>query len=39
VEKKPLRRHRYRLESNIKMFLREIGLEDVGWINLVQDGV
>jgi hypothetical protein len=35
--KRPLGRHRFRWEGNIKMHLREIGLEDVDWIHLAQD--
>jgi hypothetical protein len=34
--KRPLGRNRRRWEDNIKMDLREIGLEGVDWINLVQ---
>jgi hypothetical protein len=35
--KRPLGRPRYRLEDNIKIDLRKIGLEGVGWIHLDQD--
>jgi hypothetical protein len=35
--KKPLIRSRHRWEDNIKMDLREIGLEDVDWTHLAQD--
>jgi hypothetical protein len=35
--KRPLGRHRRRHEDNIRMDLREIGLEGVDWINLAQD--
>jgi hypothetical protein len=34
---RPLGRPRSRCEDNIKMDLREIGLEGVDWIHLVQD--
>jgi hypothetical protein len=33
----PIGRPRYRWESNIKMDLREMGLESVEWIHLAQD--
>jgi hypothetical protein len=36
-EKRSLRRPRCRWEDNIKMDLREIGLEGVDWIHLAQD--
>jgi hypothetical protein len=32
-----LGKHRYRWESNIKILLKGVGLEDVDWIDLVQD--
>jgi hypothetical protein len=35
--KKPLRRSRHIWEDNIKMDVREIGLESVDWIHMVQD--
>jgi hypothetical protein len=35
--KRPLVRFRHRWEDNIRMDLREIGLEGVDWIHLVQD--
>jgi hypothetical protein len=35
--KRPLGRHRHRWEDNIKMDLREIMLQDVDWIHVVQD--
>jgi hypothetical protein len=35
--RRPLGRPRRRWEDNIKMNLREIGFEDVDWINLAQD--
>jgi hypothetical protein len=35
--KKPLVRRRRSLEDNIRMDLREIGWEGVGWIHLAQD--
>jgi hypothetical protein len=37
--KRPLRRPRHRWEDNIKMDLREIGIEEANWIRLVQDRV
>jgi hypothetical protein len=36
---RPLGRPRHRWEDNIKVGLREIGLEGVDWIYLAQDGV
>jgi hypothetical protein len=35
--KKPLGRPRHRWEDNIRMDLREIELEVMGWLHLVQD--
>jgi hypothetical protein len=35
--KKPLRRPKHRWEENIRMILREIGWEGVGWLHLAQD--
>jgi hypothetical protein len=35
--KRRLRRHRRRLEDNIKMCLKEIGLQDLDWIRVAQD--
>jgi hypothetical protein len=35
--KGPLRRHRRRRENNIKMYLREIGLGNMDWIDLGQN--
>jgi hypothetical protein len=35
--KRPLGRPRCRWEDNIEMFLREIGLEYVDWINMAWD--
>jgi hypothetical protein len=35
--KGPLVRPRHRWESNIRMDLREIGLEGVDWIHMAQD--
>jgi hypothetical protein len=35
--RRPLGRPRRRWEDNIRMDLREIGLEDVDWIHLAQD--
>jgi hypothetical protein len=37
--KRPLERPRRRWEDNIKMDLREIGIEGTNWIHLAQDGV
>jgi hypothetical protein len=37
--KRPLGRPRRRLEDNIKMDLREIGIDVANWIRLAQDGV
>jgi hypothetical protein len=37
--KRPLRKPRHRLEDNIKMDLREIGIDRVNWIQLAQDRV
>jgi hypothetical protein len=34
---KHLRRPRHRSEDGIRMDLREIGWEDVGWVQLTQD--
>jgi hypothetical protein len=36
--KRPLGRPRYRWEDNVKMDLKEVGLKDVDWIHVVQDG-
>jgi hypothetical protein len=36
-EKRPLGRSRRRWEDNIKIYLKEIVLEDVDWIHLAQD--
>jgi hypothetical protein len=38
-EKRPLGRPRRRGEDNIKMDLREIGIDDANWIRLAQDRV
>jgi hypothetical protein len=35
--KRPLGRPRHRWEDNIKMDLREIGIDGVNWIRLAQD--
>jgi hypothetical protein len=35
--KRPLGRHRHRWEDNIKMDLREIGINGENWIQLAQD--
>jgi hypothetical protein len=37
--KRPLGRPRHRWEDNIKMGLREIGINGVNWIQLAQDRV
>jgi hypothetical protein len=37
--KRPLRRHRRRWKDNIKMDLREIGIDGANWIRLNQDRV
>jgi hypothetical protein len=37
--KRPLRRPRRRWEDNIKMDFREVGIDGVNWIQLVQDRV
>jgi transposase len=37
--KRPLGRHRRRWEDNIKMYLREKGIDGANWIQLVQDRV
>jgi hypothetical protein len=37
--KRPLGRPRRRWEDNIKMDLREIGWDGMGWINMAQDRV
>jgi hypothetical protein len=37
--KRPLRRPRRRCEDNIKMDLREIGIDGTNWIRLAQDRV
>jgi hypothetical protein len=37
--KRPLGRPRHRWEDNIKMDLREIGVNGVNWIQLAQDRV
>jgi hypothetical protein len=38
-EKRPLGRPRHRWEDNIKMELREIGIDGANWIRLAQDRV
>jgi hypothetical protein len=35
--RRPLGRHRRRWEENIKMDIREVGWEDMNWIDLAQD--
>jgi hypothetical protein len=37
--KRPLGRPRLRWEDNIKMYLREIGVDGANWIRLPQDRV
>jgi hypothetical protein len=37
--KRPLGRHRHRWEGNMKLDLREIGINGEGWIRLAQDTV
>jgi hypothetical protein len=37
--KRPRERHRRRWEDNIKMNLREIGIDEANWIRLAQDRV
>jgi hypothetical protein len=37
--KRPLRRPRHRWENNVKMDLREIGIDGANWIHLTQDRV
>jgi hypothetical protein len=37
--KRPLGRPRRRWENNIKMYLRDIGIDGVNWIQLAQDMV
>jgi hypothetical protein len=37
--KRPLERPRRRWEDNIKMYLREIGIDGADWIRLAQDMV
>jgi hypothetical protein len=39
VSKRPLGRPRHRWEDNIKMDLREIGIDGANWIHLAQDRV
>jgi hypothetical protein len=34
---RPLRRHSFTWEDNIKMYLKERGLEGVGWVDLAQN--
>jgi hypothetical protein len=36
---RPLRRRRHKWEDNIKMDLRELGIDGVNWIRLAQDRV
>jgi hypothetical protein len=37
--RRPLERLRHRWEDNIKMDLREIGIDGVNWIQLAQDRI
>jgi hypothetical protein len=37
--KRPLERPRRRWEDNIKMYLREIGIDGAKWVQLAQDRV
>jgi hypothetical protein len=37
--KRPLGRPRHRWEDNIKMDLREIGIDEANWVRLAQDRV
>jgi hypothetical protein len=37
--KRSMGRHRFRWEDNIKLDLREIGIEGANWIRLAQDRV
>jgi hypothetical protein len=37
--KRPLRRHRRRWEDNIKLDLKEIGIDGANWIQLAQNRV
>jgi hypothetical protein len=37
--KRPLRRPRLKWEDNIKLYLREIGIDGANWIQLAQDRV
>jgi hypothetical protein len=37
--RRPLGRHRHRWEENIKMDLRDIGIDAANWIQLAQDRV
>jgi hypothetical protein len=37
--KRPLERRRRRWEDNIKMDLREMGMDEANWIRLIQDRV
>jgi hypothetical protein len=39
VPKKPLRRPRRRWEDNIKMNLREIGIDGANWVQLAQNRI
>jgi hypothetical protein len=37
--RRPLGRPRRRWEDNIKLYLKEVGCDDVDWIHLAQDKV
>jgi hypothetical protein len=37
--KRPLERPRHRWEDNIKMDLRDLGIDEANWIRLAQDRV
>jgi hypothetical protein len=39
VGRRPLGRHRYRWEDNIKMNLQEVGWRSMDWTDLAQDRV
>jgi hypothetical protein len=39
ARKSPLGRHRHRWENNIKLDLRDIGIDGANWIRLAQDRI
>jgi hypothetical protein len=39
IENRPLKRHKRRREDNIKMDLRETGIDGANWIRLAQERV